>query len=146
MKTVIGIFALVLLSFQIHATGYAHNMLVAQKILKTKKVGPEVQVKSLALQIKAKTTEVKPGKSNSHDSDAEETAVRPETAAASFSDKITRWVVRLVSESGSVLIEKLVSLFAPSSSAAVALPDNARFLSLTGNVVSYLLIPLTAER
>lgn len=137
-----GILFMVLVSFQVNATGYSHNMLVAQKILKTKKADPKAELKSLALQIRAKATTVKSAPApNSHASDAEETVLRPDEAAASFSDKIARWVVRVVSESGSVLVEKLISLFAPNSTVAVTLPDNARFLSLTDNVVSYLLNP-----
>lgn len=147
MKIVIGILTIVLLSFQANATGYAHNMLVAQKILKTKKANPMAELQSLTLQIQAKATTVKSAPApNSHASDAEETVLRPDEAAASFSDKIARWVVRIVSESGSVVVEKLISLFAPNSTVAVTLPDNARFLSLTDNVVSYLLMPLAAQR
>lgn len=143
MKTLLGILIMVLVSFQVNATGYAHNMLVAQKILKTKKADPIAELQSLTLQLQAKATTVKSAPSpNNHASDAEETVLRPDEAAASFSDKIARWVVRVVSESGSVLVEKLISLFASNSSVAVALPDNARFLSLTDNVVSYLLMPL----
>ena len=83
---------------------------------------------------------MKPATHPATESAEEETTLQPEAAAVSLSQHIARWVVRIVSVSGEVLGEKLVSLF--SASDAANLPANAYLVSLTNNVLSYLVRPL----
>ena len=46
MKVLKLVLVLILISLQANATGYSHNMIVAQKMLKTKKVSKKVAVKN----------------------------------------------------------------------------------------------------
>lgn len=141
MKALKVIIVLLLISLQVNATGYSHNMLVAQKILKAKKARKAPKVSTL--EITSKPTVIKqdtaPTTTNAPD---EETFLKPESAAASFSQYIARWIVRIVGINGKILGEKMISLFASEADIEKDLPTNARFLGLTENIVSYLASPL----
>lgn len=143
MKALKVVLVLMVISLQVNATGYSHNMLVAQKMLKARKTVAKAQ--ALPLQIKTKPTVVKPASCPASESTGEETtSLKPESAAASFSQYVARWVIRVVSVTGEVLGEKLISLFSPSQEVEQGLPNNANFLSVSHNIVSYLVAPLRA--
>lgn len=133
-----------IISLQVNATGYSHNMLVAQKMLKSKKVTSKSQPVTIRLTTPASVVESAP--CDTRKSAEEEVALKPESAAASFSQYVSRWIVRVMSLSGNVLAEKLVSLFSPAEAVEGNLPGNARFVSLSENIISYLVSPLRALR
>ncbi len=144
MKALKLLTVLFLVSWQANATGFSHNMLVAQKMLNAKEKSvccASNQAKSSSLQLVKKPTVVKPTTHPAATESAEEEAtLKPAIAAVSISQHIARWVVRIVTVGGEVLTETLVSVF--SSGAKSALPANASLISLTDNVLSYLLVPL----
>lgn len=144
MKVLKLVLVLMVISLQVNATGYSHNMLVAQKMLKTRKTVSKSQ--ALPLQLTTKPTVVKPTSCPISETSDEETALKPENTAASFSQHIARWVVRVVSMHGKVLAEKLISLFSSAEEVEGGLPANAHFVSLTENILSYLVSPLRAMR
>ncbi len=136
MKALKLVLVLMVISLQVNATGYSHNMLVAQKMLKTRKTISKSQ--ALPLQLSTQPTVVKASSCPVRETNDEETALAPENAAASFSQHIARWVVRVVSMNGKVLVEKLISLFSSAQEVEGGLPANAHFVSLTANILSYL--------
>jgi|GEM_PF-1197976 hypothetical protein len=141
MKALKVIIILLLISIQVNATGYSHNMLVAQKMLKSKKVKKVSKVSTL--EITSKSAVLKPDTApTTTNAPDEETFLKPESAAASFSQCIARWIIRIVGINGKVLGEKMISLFSSEEDIEKDLPTNARFLSLTENIVSYLASPL----
>jgi hypothetical protein len=144
MKALKLVLVLMIISLQVNATGYSHNMLVAQKMLKTRKAVSRSQ--ALPLQLTTQPTVVKAASSPVQETSDEEAALRPENTAASFSQQIARWVVRVVSMNGKVVCEKLVSLFSSTEEVEGGLPANAHFISLTENILSYLVSPLRAMR
>lgn len=144
MKALKVVLVLMVISLQVNATGYSHNMLVAQKMLKARKVKCKSQALPLQLSTQASVVETATG--GARGSAEEEVALKPENAAASFSQHVARWVVRVVSISGRVLGEKLISLFTSAEAVEVNLPANARFVSLTDNILSYLVSPLRVSR
>ena len=115
-------------------------MLVAQKMLKTRKAVSKSQ--ALPLHTTTQPTVVKSAPCPASESTDEETALKPESAAASFSQHVARWIVRVVSIQGKVLSEKLVSLFSSSEKVAEWVPVNALFISISQNIVSYLAAPI----
>lgn len=142
MKALKLLIVLLLASWQANATGFSHNMLVAQKMLNAKQnsICVKNQKQNSPLQFATRPTEVKPTIHSATESSDEEATLSPEVMAVSLSQHIARWVVRIVTVSGEVLAETLVSVF--SANAESALPANASFVSLTENVLSYLLVPL----
>lgn len=138
MKALKIVLVLILISFQANATGYSHNMIVAQKMLKTKKVSKKAVVKTASIPLTSRTTIIKPSTCPVSESQEEDTAVKPESAATSFSQYIARWIVRVVGINGQVLEEKFVSLFSAEEDVEKDLPTNAHFLSVTDNIVSYI--------
>ncbi len=142
MKALKLLIVLLLVSWQANATGFSHNMLVAHKMLnaKQKSICVKNQNTNSPLQFATRPTAVKTATHPATESSDEETTLKPEVMAVSLSQHIARWVVRIVTVSGEVLAETLVSVF--SASAESALPANASFISLTENVLSYLLVPL----
>lgn len=144
MKALKLLIVLLLVSWQTNATGFSHNMLVSQKMLnaRQKSICVKNQEQISPLQFATRPTEVKPTIHPATESSEEETTLKPEVMAVSLSQHIARWVVRIVTISGELLAETLVSVF--SASAESALPANASFISLTENVLSYLLVPLRA--
>ena len=142
MKALKLLIVMLLMSWQANATGFSHNMLVAQKMLNAeqKSICVKNQQNSLSLQLVTRTTAVKPATHPATESTDKEVTLKPEITAVSLSQHIARWVVRIVTVSGEVLTETLVSVF--SAGAESALPANASFVSLTNNVLSYLLVPL----
>jgi len=146
MKALKVVLVLMVISLQVNATGYSHNMLVAQKMLKTRRTVANTKSQQLPLHFTTQPTVIKPASCPTNESaDEEETALKPESAAASFSQHVARWIVRIVSVNGKVLGEKLVSLFSSSQQVEEGLPTNARFLSISQNIVSYLVAPLRAR-
>lgn len=141
MKALKVIIILLLVSLQVNATGYSHNMLVAQKVLKAKKARKAPKVSTLEITPKASVVkpDTAPTTTNAPD---DETFLKPESAAASFSQYIARWIVRVIGINGKVLGEKMISLFSTEADIEKDLPTNARFLGLTDNIVSYLASPL----
>ena len=144
MKALKLLIVLLLISWQANATGFAHNMLVAQKMLnaKQKSVRVKNQNANVSLQFATRSTAVKTATHPATESAKEEATVKPEVLAVSLSQHIARWVVRCVTISGEVLTETLASVFSLGTKSAF--PANASFVSLTGNVLSYLLVPLRA--
>jgi hypothetical protein len=141
MKILKLLIVLILVSLQAGATGYSHNMLVAQKVLKSKKVSKKSEAKPVRYTYQH--TVVKPTPCSAANSSQQEGSfVKPESAAASFSQCIARWIVRVVSINGQILEEKFVSLFADEKDVEKELPSNVRFLSLSENIVYYLATPL----
>ncbi len=143
MKALKILFVLVLISMQANATGYSHNMLVAQKMLKTKRVVKKSELKTESLELKSTPTIVKQTPCpTSQESQKEEVSLRPDTSAASFSQYIARWIVRIMTINGQVLGERLVSLFSTSDEVEKELPTNASFAGVTGNILSYITTPM----
>ncbi|TDB69015.1 hypothetical protein [Arundinibacter roseus] len=143
MKALKVLFVLILISVQANATGYSHNMLVAQKMLKTKKAVKKSEVKTESLQLKTTPTVVKQTACpTSQESEREEVSLRPDTSAASFSQYIARWIVRILTINGQVLGERLVSLFSTSDEVEKELPTHASFVGVTGNILSYINTPM----
>ncbi|MPR34355.1 hypothetical protein [Salmonirosea aquatica] len=140
MKALKIVLVLMIISLQVNATGYSHNMLVAQKMLKTRRTVSKSQ--ALPLQFTTQPTVVKPASCPVSESAEEEAALKPESAAASFSQHVARWIVRIVSSQGKILSEKLVSLFSPNEKVEEWAPLNARFISISQNIVSYLVAPV----
>jgi hypothetical protein len=138
MKALKVVLVLMLFSLQVGATGYSHNMLMAQKVLKTKKAAQKTTAKPAVMKLSCQTTVVKPATSPVSESQQDETSVMPESTAASFSKYIARWIVRIVGIDGQVLEEKFVSLFSAEDEVEKDLPTNAQFLSVTDNIVSYI--------
>lgn len=141
MKAFKLLIVMLLVGWQASATGFSHNMLVAQKMLNAKEkcVCIQNQTQTLHLQLTAKSTVVKPATRPVTESTEEETVLKPEISAVSLSQHIARWVVRIVTVTGQVLTESLVSLF--SSGVKNTVPVDAIFVSVTDNVLSYLLAP-----
>ena len=133
-----------IVSLQVNATGYSHNMLVAQKMLKTRKIASKTQALPIHLSTHASMVESATG--DTRKSANEEVALKPDHAAASISQYVARWVVRVVNIQGNVLAEKLISLFSSAEAVEGNLPSNARFVSLSENILSYLVSPLRAMR
>jgi hypothetical protein len=144
MKALKVVLVLMVISLQVNATGFSHNMLVAQKMLKTRKTVSKSQ--AVPLHLATQPTVVKPASCPTHESTDEEAALKPENTAASFSQHIARWVVRVVSMQGKVLAEKLIALFSSAEVVEGGLPANAQFVSLTENILSYLVSPLRVMR
>ena len=144
MKALKIALVLMIVSLQVNATGYAHNMLVAQKMLKSRNVASKSQASPLHLSTHASVVES--AKSGAMESSEEEVALKPDHAAASFSQHVARWVIRVVSVGGKALGEKLISLFSSAEEVEGSLPTNARFVSLNENILSYLVSPLRAMR
>ena len=144
MKTLKVALVLMIVSLQVNATGYSHNMLVAQKMLKTRKVASKTQALPIQLSTHASMVEAAAGETRK--SANEEVALNPDHAAASFSQYVARWVVRVVNIQGKVLAEKFISLFSSPESVEGNLPANARFVSLSENILSYLVSPLRSLR
>ena len=144
MKALKVVLVLMLFSLQVGATGYSHNMLMAQKVLKTKKVAQKTTAKPAVLKLNCQTTVVKPTTSPVSESEQDETSLMPESTAASFSQYIARWIVRIVGIDGQVLEEKFVSLFSAEEEVEKDLPTNAQFLSVTDNIVSYITATMRA--
>ena len=144
MKALKIVLVLMIVSLQADATGYSHNMLVAQKMLKSKKVTSKSQ--AVPIHRSTQASVVESGPCNTRKSADEEVALKPESSAASFSHYVGRWIVRVVSLSGNVLAEKLISLFSPAEAMEESLPANARFVSLSENILSYLVSPLRSMR
>ncbi len=142
MKALKLLTVLLLTSWQANATGFSHNMLVAQKMLnaKQKTIGLNNQKQVSPLQFVTHPTAVKAATHSASESAEEEASIKPQVMAVSLSQHIARWVVRIVTVSGKVLTETLVSVF--SFGTKNAFPTNASFVSLTENVLSYLLVPL----
>lgn len=145
MKALKLLIVLLLVSWQANATGFSHNMLVAQKMLNTKQqsVCVKNQPMSSPLQLVSRTTIVKPDMNPATESAEEEILLKPEATAASLSQHIARWVVRIVTVGGKILTETLVAVFSFDTDSAF--PTKAIFISLTNNVLSYLIAPLRAE-
>lgn len=144
MKALKIALVLMIVSLQVNATGYSHNMLVAQKMLKSRKVASKSQASPLHLATKASV--VAPATCGGDGSAEEEVALKPDHAAASFSQHVARWVIRVVSIGGKTLGEKLISLFSSAEEVEGNLPTNARFVSLSENILSYLVSPIRAMR
>ena len=144
MKALKIALVLMIVSLQVNATGYSHNMLVAQKMLKSKKVISKSQ--AVPIQVSTHTSVEESAPCDTRKSADEEIALKPESAAASFSQYVARWVVRVVSLSGSVLAEKLISLFSSDEAVEGNIPAHARFVALSGNIISYLVSPLRPMR
>ncbi len=144
MKALKLLFVMLLLSWQASATGFSHNMLVAHKMLnaKEKSVCEKNQKHTLPLHFATRPTVVKPATHPATEPTDKEATLQPEDTAVSLSQHIARWVVRLVTVSGEVLTETLVSVF--SFSPKSAFPANATLISLTENILCYLLVPLRA--
>lgn len=144
MKTLKVALVLMIVSLQVNATGYSHNMLVAQKMLKTRKVALKSQAVPIHL-----TTHASAVQSTTCDTRKpadEEVTLKPDHVAASFSQYVARWVVRVVNINGKVVAEKLISLFSSAEVVERNLPANAHFVSLSENILSYLVSPLRAGR
>jgi nitrogen fixation protein FixH len=144
MKTLKLLTVFFLVSWQANATGFSHNMLVAQKMLngKQKSISVKDQKQRSALLLIPRSTVVKSATHPATESTDQEATLKPEEVAVSLSQHIARWVVRIMTISGEVLTETLISVF--SAGAESSLPANAIFVSLTENVLSYLLVPLRA--
>lgn len=144
MKSLKLLIVLLLVSWQANATGFSHNMLVAQKMLnaRQKSICVKNQKQNPPLQFAARPTALKAATHPATKSAEEEATIKPEVMAVSLSQHIARWVVRIVTVSGEVLTETLVSVF--SFGTKSAFPANASFVSLTENVLSYLIVPLRA--
>ncbi len=143
MKALKLLIVLLLLGWQANATGFSHNMLVAQKMLNAKEKSiccVEKKAKSSSLQVAAKPTVVKQSTHPATESSEEEATIKPSITAVSLSQHIARWVVRIVSVGGEVLTEMLMSVFSLGNEST--LPANASLISLTDNVLSYLIVPL----
>lgn len=141
MKALKILFVMMLVSLQVGATGYSHNMFVAQKVLKSKKTTQKIKVRPV--HITAQPTVVKPSPcTTANQSQEEDSFLLPESTAVSLLQCATRWIVRVVSIDGQVLEEKFVSLFADEEEVEKGLPSNVCFLSLTENIVYYLSAPL----
>jgi hypothetical protein len=138
MKALKVAIIVMLFSLQVNATGFSHNMLMAQKVLKTRKVSQKAVIKPETLKLNGQTTVVKPATCPVSQSQPDENAVKPKSAATSFSQCIARWIVRVVGINGQVLEEKFVSLFSTEEDVEKDLPTNAHFLSVTDNIVSYV--------
>ncbi len=144
MKALKLLIVILLIGWQANATGFSHNMLVAQKMLNAKQAKATVkgQPERMSLQLVSRNTVVKPKTKTATESAEEETSLKPEVTAVSLSQNIARWVVRVVTVSGEVITETLVSVFSFDTDSV--LPANASFISLANNVLSYLIGPLRA--
>ncbi|MBB5284707.1 hypothetical protein HNQ92_002855 [Rhabdobacter roseus] len=143
MKTLKVLILMLLVSLQVNATGYSHNMVAAQKMLKTKKAVSAKSLKASPVVVQPRTVVLK-AKAVSADSSHEETLVKPEVKAVSFTQHLAGWIVRVVCLEGTVLQEKWVSLFSSESKLKENLPADATFLSLVGNTISYLVTAAVA--
>ena len=88
-------------------------MLVAQKMLnaRQKNLSAKNQKQSSALLFAPRPTVVKPATHPATKSAGGETTLKPEVTAASLSQHIARWVVRLVTFSGEILAKTLIAVF-----------------------------------
>lgn len=109
MKALKLLIVLLLVGWQANATGFSHNMLVAQKMLNAKQnnLGAKSQKQSSALLLAPRPAVAEPATESAD----EETTLKAEDLAVSLSQRIARWVVRLVTLSGEILAEALIAIF-----------------------------------
>jgi hypothetical protein len=83
---------------QVSASGYSHNMFVAQKMLKAKKETLKVTPKKQAAPVvPSRATSLKPASAGTS-VPREAPTVKPEASAVAFTQHLARWMVSLVCE------------------------------------------------